>query len=411
MMNYNQAKPKNHLTQIKPNNPTKTNQSPTNPANPTQNQANQKKPSQINHPKKNKPNQAKSTTQKRTSQTKERTSQTKKINQSPPPKINIILLFLFVCVLINTMEIIILGSAGSTPTKERALPSVALKYDGDVYLFDCGEGTQRQMMINDVKYGKVKTIFISHLHVDHILGIYGLLETYRLNDRTSILTIIGPDISSLFNPRTVKKYPFLNLIDIKQNRKVYETDSFIVSAFRTYHNIISYGFLLEEKERVKFKQPLCKKLGIKGIMYKEIERKGQIKINNKIIKLSDVTYKVSGRKFAYLGDTIPHKKIIEKIKDVDLLIADSTFSKEHADIAKERMHSTAEQAAWMAKQAQVKELILTHISQRYKDPSVLVNEAKKIFNNTLCAWDGLRIKIPKHILNKKINRIGKGKKD
>jgi len=291
------------------------------------------------------------------------------------------------------MELIVLGSAGSIPTKERNLPSIALRYDGQIYLFDCGEGTQRQMMLFKIKYGKVKAIFITHLHLDHMLGVYGLLETFRLNNRQEELIIIGPNIKKVFNK---KKFPFLKLIDIKKSGIVYKTDKFTVSAFKLYHNIDCFGYIFEEEKTLKFKQPLCEKLGVTGLMFKELMNKGWIKIGRKKVKLSDVTYLVPGRKIAYLGDTEYNRNIINKVKNVDLLIAESTYGDELKEMARCRKHLTAQQAAKIARMAKVKQLLLTHISQRYKDPSILLDEAQKIFKNTIIAQDGLVIRIPKH---------------
>ncbi len=296
------------------------------------------------------------------------------------------------------MEIIFLGTSGSIPTKDRSLPSIAVRYEGDLLLFDCGEGTQRQMMIHGLSYGRITGIFLTHLHLDHVLGVFGLLETLRLNGRTNPLHLFGPGVDKLFTGLFNKhRYPFLRLHNVNRTGVVYKTDKYHVKAFRVYHTESSFGYLLTERDTFKFDVNKARSLGIRGKMFGTLEKRGWIKTESGVVRLRDITLKVKGRSIAYSGDTLPSPRIINHVKDVDVLIFDSTYLHEDIILANKNKHTTAYQAAQLAREARVGQLVLTHFSQRYKSVDPLLLEAKQVFDNTIAAWDGLRIKIPKHM--------------
>lgn len=292
------------------------------------------------------------------------------------------------------MKIVILGSGGAVPSPARSLPSVGIRYFGEVYLFDCGEGTQRQMMIYGLSYARVKMIFLTHLHADHFLGIAGLMQTLKMTERREPIFIFGPagtehTISSILMP----PYPFQIIIrDIDANFCL-KNERFSISAFRTKHNTRSIGYVFKENDSWNFNKEKADKVGIKGRMFRKLEREGEILIGKKKIKLEDVTKPKRGVKLVYTGDTAPSDEVILASKGADLLIHDGTFSKEHTEEAEMKLHSTVSQAAEIAKKAKVKRLVLVHISNRYKDASPLEKEAKKIFKNSQLAFDGMEISI------------------
>ncbi|MGB9703453.1 MAG: ribonuclease Z [Candidatus Micrarchaeia archaeon] len=291
------------------------------------------------------------------------------------------------------MEVFILGSSCAIPTVERNLPSVAIRHLGKIYLFDCGEGTQREMLKNNLNIAKVKAIFISHMHADHFIGVGGLI-------RTLALTTSGFEIK-IFSPFPMLIKNFLSFaqastnIEIKKIKegKVFEEKDFEVFAFKLKHTISTYGFVFKEKDKIKFKKEKANKLGIKGKMFKELLEKRSIKVGNKTIKLEEVSYVKKGKKIAYVADTSFLPKIVDFVKDSDLLIHEATYSKNEEELAKKRKHSTAEDAAKIAKLARVKKLLLFHISNRYRDPKILEKEARKIFKNSFLAYDGMKIEI------------------
>jgi len=286
-------------------------------------------------------------------------------------------------------ELVFLGTSCGIPTVERNLPSVAMRYNGKVYLFDCGEGTQRQMMRYVVSFYKVEAIFISHLHLDHYLGIFGLLDTLRLMERKEPLTVVCPP--GMFDGLE-KRYSFLTVKELKKDGEVADFGDFKVDAFHNKHNIKeSFGFAIRFKDKQRFYGDKARKLGIKGPMFTKLEEAGKITIGKKTIKLSDVSYTEKGKLFVYSGDTRPCDGVKKAASGADILIHDSTFSSEEQAEAEEKSHSTAAEAAKLARSAKVKELVLTHISQRYKNSKELEEEAKKEIKNVVCAYDGFRI--------------------
>jgi ribonuclease Z len=282
------------------------------------------------------------------------------------------------------------------PTKDRNLPSVAIVKEGELMLFDCGEGTQRQAMRYGVNISRLSTIFLTHLHGDHIIGIAGLIRTLALNKRTKPLRIFVPQgeeaaiLALIKFDKAIMTYP----IEIKgvKTGEVYSGKDFKVTAFRLLHTVPTYGYVFDEPPKTRFKDDKCKALGIKGPVFSELLQKGRITIKGKRIKLEDVSYKIPGKKVVYASDTRPSKVTVAAAKDADLLIHESSYGKELASLAKARKHSTVEEAATVAKDAKVKQLILFHISARYRNTNTILNDATKIFKNTKIAADGDRIK-------------------
>lgn len=287
------------------------------------------------------------------------------------------------------LKLTFLGTSASIPTVDRGMPSIALR-GKELYLWDCGEGAQRQMMRYRVGFGSVKGIFISHLHLDHFLGIFGLIETLRLSSSfAQKLRIFAP---KGFGELLINRWDFLDVEEIKPGVLLKDADGGI-SAFRVRHSRDSFGFVYKEHDRLKFHEEKAHRLGLKGVLFREIQERGHVTIGRKKIELEDVTWVKPGRKIAYAADCLPSKNTVEAAKDADILIHDATFTREFEKEAEERNHSTAEQAAEIAKEAGVKQLILTHISGRYKDTAELLKEAKAVFQNTAVAEDGMDIRL------------------
>ena len=292
------------------------------------------------------------------------------------------------------MDITILGSAASSPTPARSLPSIACRMDGDVLLLDCGEGTQRQMMRMGVSYSKVQAILISHLHLDHYLGVFGLLETLRLNGRTAPLPLFGPAGSS----RVFSRSKLLDIHELepsaaKLKKPIFSLNEHDVYAFPVEHGTggDSFGFSIIERDRRRFHEQKAHAAGLRGPMFSEIQKTGKLKVGAKTIKLDDISYLQAGKKLVYSGDTIHCKTLVKAASAADLLIHDSTFDESQRELADEKSHATAADAARAAKEAGAKQLLLFHISGRYHDAAPLLEEAKKTFPNTLAAEDGMKI--------------------
>ncbi len=267
------------------------------------------------------------------------------------------------------------------------MPSIAVKYQSELLLWDCGEGTQRQLMRYKVGYGSVNAIFITHPHLDHYIGIYGLLETLKLSSAS-------PRPVSIFFPRglEVGGYDFAKVSRMKSG-ELYKGKGFTVSAYPVRHSRGSYGLVFQEKEKIKFHEKKAHSLGLKGALFREIQRRGKVKTAKGEVRLEDVTWVKPGRKIVYSGDCLPDSNTIKEAKGADLLIHEGTFDASLREEAAERMHSTVEDAASVARRAGVKRLIITHISPRYSDVSALLEQARKAFPKTEIAEDGMAVDV------------------
>ncbi len=290
-------------------------------------------------------------------------------------------------------ELTFFGTSAAVPSLKRGMPAFSLRFN-ELFLFDCGEGTQRQMMRYGVGFGRIKAVFISHLHLDHFLGFFGLAETLHLNEREEPLTVFAPkgfgEMIRAISPASDWKENYLDSNEINEG-VLYEGRDFSISAFRVKHSKESYGFIFQEKDKVKFNEKKAKSLGIKGVLFKKIEKEGKVTVDGKTISLGEISWIRKGRKIVYSGDTRSCPAVYRAAEGADILIHESTYAEDRKDEAGSRGHSTAVEAAETAKKARVKHLILTHISGRYSTPSVLEKEAKKVFKNTTIAKDGLRV--------------------
>lgn len=293
------------------------------------------------------------------------------------------------------IKLVFLGTSAAVPTKERWLPGIALVWGGDILLFDCGEGVQLRFLQLGLSIVKVKAIFITHMHGDHIFGLPGLIQTMNMYNREIPLTIIGPKKIANFIKSVVEITLYdpgftIEVVEADENKVVYETKGYTVKSFTVEHYGECYGYVFEEKPKPgKFNVEKALKLGIpKGPLWKALQEGKPVRVGSRIVRPEDVLGPPRrGKKIVYTGDTKPLDKVKEVARDADVLIHDSTFSIELRDKAIEQGHSTAYDAAKIALEANVKTLILTHFSSRYKDLSKLVEEAKSIFPNTVAAYD------------------------
>jgi ribonuclease Z len=301
-----------------------------------------------------------------------------------------------------SMQIVFLGTAGSIPTPKRSLPSVLVKRQNEYIMFDAGEGVQKQMVIAKTGFNKKMKIFITHMHGDHVLGLPGLLQTMALLDRQKPICIYGPPGITQFleNLRETVQFALTYPLEIHEIEKpgiVCDEEEYVVRAVRSNHSIQGLVYALVEKPRPgRFYPEKAKALNIpEGILWSKLQKGQRVKLDDRIVKPKDVMGPSrQGRKIVYTGDTRPFGNLGKLAADADLLIHDSTLGDDLADRAKEDGHSTPSQAARTAKRAKVKQLVLTHISARYNDPTVLLNQAKKTFKNTIIAEDFMRIEIP-----------------
>ncbi len=290
------------------------------------------------------------------------------------------------------IKVTVLGTSGASPTKQRNLTSVALAYDGNVLLFDCGEGTQTQILRYGVNSSRIRAIFVSHAHGDHVIGIAGLVRTLSLNGRREPLLICVPKgsepiIKSLIGfDKVMLTYP----IAIKgvKGGMVYKGKDFTVSAFKLNHTIPTYGYVFKIDDKRRFIEQKARKLGLVGEMYSILQKKGKLKLGRKTIRLNDITRIKVGKKIVYASDTRPTSTTVKAAKDADLLLHESTYADREKRLARQRGHSTAYEAAAIARKAGVKQLALIHFSARYTDMKQIEADAKKEFENVLITKDG-----------------------
>lgn len=308
------------------------------------------------------------------------------------------------------VDVLFLGTGAGMPAKLRNVTSIALKLleeRGEVWLFDCGEATQHQILHTSIKPRRIEKIFITHLHGDHIYGLPGLLSSRSFQGGESEVSVYGPKglkefvEVSLTVSQTYLKYP-LQIIEIEAG-VIFEDEKFAVEARLLEHGIPSYGYRIIEKDRPG--TLLADKLALEGIkpgpVYKKIKNGESVTLEDgRVVDSADYLGPTQkGRVVTILGDTRKCDAAIGLAQDADLLIHEATFSKGEDNLAYEYFHSTTTQAAQIAKDAQAKQLCLTHISSRYdrKDWILLENEAQMIFPNTVIAEDFKEIHLPSKI--------------
>lgn len=309
------------------------------------------------------------------------------------------------------MKVIFLGTSSGMPTLKRNVSSVALIFTNSnkLWLWDCGEGTQQQIQKTFLKLSKLEKIFITHLHGDHLFGLPGLLASrgLRSGQNLSGIQLYGPEGLGIYlgEVQNITKTYFPYEIEIKvipedlSEGTFWEDQEHIVRYVLLNHNIKTYGYsIAEKKEKSRFLVEKARQFNIpSGPIYGELKEGKTVKLSDgRVFRGKDFISKIrKGRKVVFCGDTTYCKNLVQLAKGADLLIHEATFSHQEEDIAKRNFHSTTTIAARVAKEAQVKQLILTHISPRYSSNNNrlaisekdLLAEAQSIFPQTLLAED------------------------
>ena len=311
------------------------------------------------------------------------------------------------------MNITFLGTSSGVPTLTRNVSSLALKLSqkAEVWLFDCGEGTQHQLIKSTIKSSQIRKIFITHMHGDHIYGLPGLLATLGLSGNSKGIDIYGPSnlknfiSSALKNSYCKISFP-LKFFEVENsaqtNTNLFEDELMEVKCASLKHRLPAFGYRVNEKDKPgQFNLEKAKKLNIpEGPIYGRLHSGQRVKLEDgRILNGSDFCGEPrKGESFVYCTDTIFSKRAVELSKNVDLLVHESTFSDKDEEMAFEKLHSTTTMAAKTALLSNAKKLVLTHLSPRYTPkssvkPRDLLNEAKQIFPNTFLAKDFLTTKI------------------
>jgi len=299
------------------------------------------------------------------------------------------------------LRVTFLGTAASRPTVGRNVSAICVQRGGEVMLFDCGEGTQRQMM----RYGtgfNVDDIFITHLHADHFLGVIGLLRTMALQGRMEPIRLWAPAGGARILREAVdlgvERVPFVVHVEELEPGSRVERDGYDIVAYGVKHGGRALGYALVEHDRLgRFHPDRARELGVpEGPLFGKLHRGVAVEVDGRTIRPEDVVGPPRpGRRLVYSGDTRPCKATADIARNADLLIHDATFGEDEAERARATGHSTAREAATIARRAQADKLVLTHISARYADdPRPLEREARGAFAGAVVAHDGLTIEIP-----------------
>ncbi|MBE9216362.1 ribonuclease Z [Plectonema cf. radiosum LEGE 06105] len=308
------------------------------------------------------------------------------------------------------MHITFLGTSSGVPTRSRNVSSVALRLPqrAELWLFDCGEGTQHQILRSDLKMSQLSRIFITHMHGDHIFGLMGLLASCGLAGNVSRVDIYGPEGLNEYL-QACRRYSHTHFsypVKVHAVRPgiVYEDAEFIVSCNILHHRVTAYGYRVEEKNRAgKFDVEKAKALEIPpGRVYGQLKRGETVTLKDgRVINGSELCGPTEiGRKFVYCTDTVFCENAVDLAKDADVLIHEATFAHQDSQMAFDRLHSTSTMAAQTALAAGAHHLIMSHFSPRYAPGNAielkdLLNEGRAIFPNTQMAYDFMTYEVPR----------------
>ncbi|MBE9128581.1 MULTISPECIES: ribonuclease Z [unclassified Coleofasciculus] len=308
------------------------------------------------------------------------------------------------------MQITFLGTSSGVPTRSRNVSSVALRLPqrAEFWLFDCGEGTQHQLLRSELKSSQLRRIFITHLHGDHIFGLMGLLASCGLAGNVERVDIYGPtglhEYLKACGKYSHTHFSFPVQVHTVTPGIIYEDEEFIVSCENLKHRVQSFGYRVVEKDRPgRFDVEKAKAMGIpSGPVYGRLKRGETVTLTDgRQIRGSELCGEPEiGRKFAYCTDTVYCEGAVALAQDADVVIHEATFSHQDAQLAFDRLHSTSTMAAQVALGAGAKQLILTHFSPRYAPGNDiqlndLLQEARAIFPNTVLAYDFFTYEIPR----------------
>ncbi len=294
-------------------------------------------------------------------------------------------------------EITFLGTGCMQPTKQRNHAAVLLNYKKENILFDCGEGTQRQMRIAGVKPSKITRLCITHFHGDHVFGIPGLMSSMGADEYSKKLHVYGPKGTKKYLEHLFKSFAAKDIIEHEVHEIdsgiFFENDEFKLEAQKLKHSVLCYGYKFIEKDRLRINVSKAKKLNLSGPILGKLQQGKDVIVNGQKIEAENITYLVPGKKISYVTDTAICNGVNKLADNVDLLILEGTLLNNLKANAIKSKHLTVKQAALIASENNAKKLVVTHISQRYKDTNEIVAEARDYFDNSIIAEDFMKIKI------------------
>jgi ribonuclease Z len=282
-------------------------------------------------------------------------------------------------------EAVILGTSSAFPTETRNHPAVYINAGGKHLLFDCGEGTQRQIRIADLK-PSIDYIFITHWHGDHSLGVGGILQSLNMMRRSEPVNIIGPSGTTASIKHILNTYKFYSRLpiktrslDLKKEMLIADLGQYAIYGINVKHSVKCIGYRLQEKDNINIKTELLNKYKIKpSPLLKSLKEGKDVRYMGKILKAKKFTYLKKGTVLVYLTDLAYEKSLAKFARNADILIIESTFSSTLEEKARDVNHLTVLDALTIAKQADAKKVYLVHTSQRYEDSKTIENEIMKL---------------------------------
>ncbi|MBT3405858.1 ribonuclease Z [Candidatus Woesearchaeota archaeon] len=299
------------------------------------------------------------------------------------------------------MQITLLGTSCMVPTKERNVAGIFLQYKSEGLLFDCGEGTQRQMNITGIKRTAVTKILITHWHGDHVSGLLGLMQTKSNSEENPRIDIWGPRDTKMRIEHLMKATIFSSKMDIrvyeldpKGVEMFYENEDYYLECAPLEHGLPCIGYSFVSKDRRRIDTAHMKKMNVPdGPHLKKLSKGESITYKGTEIDVEKATYIVEGKKFTYVADTEFCPSAVDLAENADVVVCEATYESSKLDKAEGYKHMTAQQAGLLANQAGAKKLVLNHFSQRYKEPLPLIEDARTVFDNVVAGEDFMKIRL------------------
>jgi ribonuclease Z len=302
---------------------------------------------------------------------------------------------------VSLREFVALGTSSQVPTRYRNHNGYLLRWDGASFLFDPGEGTQRQFILADIAVPEVSRILITHFHGDHALGLAGIVQRLSLDRVPHPVEVIFPKSGQAYYERLIRSTIYHRAVDlvprpVKDPGVILEDDTFTLEAYPLQHSVDCFGYRIKEKDSIRFDKEKLDRKGVRGPLVGKLQREGKVEVEGQVIALADVTEPKRGAAFAFVMDTRPCEGALKLVRETDLAVIESTYLEEHADLARDHQHLTAREAATIAAEGGVLgTLVLTHFSQRYPSTKPFVEEAKAVFPRVRGMRDLDRVPLPR----------------
>lgn len=304
----------------------------------------------------------------------------------------------------SSRQLIALGTSSQVPTRERSHNAYLVRWDGEGFLLDPGEGAQRQLTLAGIPSSAIHHILITHFHGDHCLGLAGIIQRLSLDHCDHPVHLYFPESGEAFIERLcsasiyqarieVIRHPLT--IKLGEMMELVRTPGYVLMATPLEHSVPTIGFRIEELPRLRFVPAKLDEAGVHGPLVGELQRKGSVQSGGRTVRLEDVTVMRQGSVFAFIMDTRPCPAAVALARDADLVLMEGTYTSEHAELARFYGHSTAADAADVARQAGARRLALTHYSQRYPDTRGHIADAEKVFSDVIALNDLDRVPIPR----------------